>query len=154
MTDRLVIRKFVIFASMADHYSKPDKLRCVVVTPERTVVDTPAESVVVPMADGEYGVLANHSPLIGRLGYGELRVRSGDRTQRFYADGGFVQVADNLVSVLTNRALAAGSLDARMAAEQLQTALARPAAGDEELAIRERLISQARGQIRVARRSG
>jgi len=136
---------------MAEHTNSSDStLRCVVVTPERTVVDTPAESVVLPMADGEYGVLANHSPLIGRLGYGELRIRTRDGQQRFYADGGFVEVAENVVSVLTNRAVAADSLDTGTAAEQLQTALVRPAAGDEELAIRARLISQARGQLRVA----
>jgi F-type H+-transporting ATPase subunit epsilon len=127
-------------------------LRCIVVTPERTVIDTPAKSVVLPMADGAYGVLANHSPLIGRLGYGELRIRTHDGPHRFYADGGFVQVVDNVVSVLTNRALAADSLDAGTAAELLRAAVARPAAGDEELAIRARLISQARGQIRVAGR--
>ena len=136
---------------MAGHSTNTNlTLRCVVVTPERTVVDTSAESVVLPMADGDYGILANHSPLIGRLGYGELRIRRGDTVDRYYADGGFVEVADNVVSVLTNRAVAADSLDAGTAAEQLQTALGRPAAGDEELAIRARLISQARGQLRVA----
>ncbi len=135
---------------MPEQTTSSAPLRCVVVTPEATVLDAPAESIVLPMADGQYGILRDHSPLIGRLGYGELRIRTGDGEQRFYADGGFVQVADNVVSVLTNRALAADSLDADTASEQLQSALARPAAGDDELAIRDRLISQARGQIRVA----
>lgn len=128
-------------------------LRCVIVTPERTVVDLPCDSVVLPMADGEYGVLAHHSPLIGRLGYGELRIRVGEIVRRYYTDGGFVQVANNVVSVLTNRALPAESVDGESAAEQLQSAIARAAAGDEELAIRDRLIAQARGQIRVAARA-
>lgn len=128
-------------------------LRCVIVTPERTVVDLPCDSVVLPMADGEYGVLAHHSPLIGRLGYGELRIRVGEIVRRYYTDGGFVQVANNVVSVLTNRALPAEIVDGESAAEQLQSVIARAAAGDEELAIRDRLISQARGQIRVAARA-
>ena len=70
-----------------------------------------------------------------------------------YVDGGFVQVADNVISVLTNRAIPAKSLDAAVAQEQLRSALASRAAGEQELAIRERLISQARGQLRVARRA-
>jgi hypothetical protein len=62
-------------------------------------------------------------------------------------------VANNLVSVLTNRALPAESLNAGTAEELLRTAISRRAAGREEMAIRDRLISQARGQRRVASRS-
>jgi F-type H+-transporting ATPase subunit epsilon len=127
-------------------------LRCIIVTPEATVVDMSAEFVTLPLVDGEYGIAPLHSPMIGRLGYGELRIRSGDQKKRFYADGGFVQVNNNMVSVLTNRAVPAESLDRAIATEQLRTAIGRKAAGPEELAIRERLISQARGQLRVASR--
>ena len=70
-----------------------------------------------------------HSPLIGRLGYGEMRIRRGSDTERFYVDGGFVQVADNVVSVLTNRAVPARTSTRPPRTEQLRTALARPAAG-------------------------
>jgi F-type H+-transporting ATPase subunit epsilon len=128
-------------------------LQCVVVTPEATVIDTPAEFVALPLYDGEVGIAPGRSPLIGRLGYGELRIRQhGAEQTRMYVDGGFVQVVDNVVSVLTNRALPAHTLDTAVAEEQLRTALASRAAGEQELAIRDRLISQARGQLRVARR--
>ncbi len=106
------------------------------------------------MYDGEVGIAPGRSPLIGRLGYGELRIRHERRARAdIYVDGGFVQVADNVVSVLTNRAIPAKSLDAAVAQEQFASALASRAAGEQELAIRERLISQARGQLRVARRA-
>ena len=131
----------------------PDTLLCSVVTPEQTALETKAEFVALPLFDGEIGIAPGHSPLIGRLGYGELRVRNGDKTQHFYVDGGFVQVADNVVSVLTNRAVPAHRLDTAAASEQLRTAIARPAAGKEEMAIRDRQISQARGQLRVASRA-
>jgi F-type H+-transporting ATPase subunit epsilon len=139
---------------MADHAhtSSDTSLHVIVVTPESTVVDTTADFVALPLVDGEYGVASLHSPMIGRMGYGELRIRSAGRVDRYYADGGFVQVNGNTVSVLTNRAMPASAIDAAMAEEQLRTANARHAAGPEELAIRERLISQARGQLRVASR--
>jgi F-type H+-transporting ATPase subunit epsilon len=138
---------------MADHASTTSgALQCIIVTPEATALDTPAEFVALPLFDGEAGVAPGRAPLIGRLGYGELRVRTGDATRRFYVDGGFVQVADNIVSVLTNRAVPADRLNPEAAFEQLRTAIASPAAGTEAMAIRERQISQARGQLRVASR--
>jgi F-type H+-transporting ATPase subunit epsilon len=127
-------------------------LHCIVVTPESTALDTRAEFVALPLFDGECGVAPGRAPLIGRLGYGELRIRRGGQQLRYYVDGGFVQVAENVVSVLTNRALPAAAVDSAAAGELLRTALARGASGEAELAIRERLISQARGQLRVAGR--
>jgi F-type H+-transporting ATPase subunit epsilon len=132
------------------HTTSSAALHCVIVTPEATVLDTPADFVALPLFDGECGIAPGHSPLIGRLGYGELRIRKGGEQQRYYVDGGFVQVADNIVSVLSGRAIPAKSINTAAAAEQLQSALTRPAAGEAELAIRDRLISQARGQLRVA----
>src|SRR5690242_8513981 len=107
---------------MADHPSATSgSLQCIIVTPEATALDTPAKFVALPLFDGEAGIAPGRSPLIGRLGYGELRVRTGDSTRRYYVDGGFVQVADNVVSVLTNRAIPADRLDAAAASEQLRT---------------------------------
>jgi F-type H+-transporting ATPase subunit epsilon len=125
-------------------------LRCIIVTPEATVLETPCDFVALPLFDGEAGIAPGRSPLIGRLGYGQLGVKHNNQETKYYVDGGFVQVADNVVSVLTNRAIPATALDALAAEEQLRTALSRRAAGPEELAIRDRLILQARGQLRVA----
>lgn len=129
-------------------------LKCVIVTPETTVRDDAAEFVALPLFDGELGVAAGHSPMIGRLGFGELRIRNGGQTERFYVDGGFVQVAGNVVSVMTNRALSAGQLDSAVARQQLQAAQAKKANTEELLALRERAVGQARAQIRVAQRAG
>ena len=82
-------------------------LRCIVVTPEETSLEETVDFVALPLFDGEIGISANHSPLIGRLGYGELRLRSDQGIRKFYLDGGFVQVADNVVSILTGRAIPA-----------------------------------------------
>lgn len=139
--------------NMATDSPSPKGLRCVVVTPEATVLDAASTFVALPLYDGELGVARNHSPMIGRLGYGELRVESDGATKNYYVDGGFVQVVDNVVSVLTNRALPAANVDEDAAATQLAEAIARRAAGDEELVIRDRLVRQARAQLRIARRA-
>ena len=131
----------------------PDTLTCTVVTPEQTALETKAEFVALPLYDGELGIAPDHSPLIGRLGYGELRIKSGGTTLSYYVDGGFVQVADNVVAVLTNRAVRSKSLDVAAAEAQLEAALRRPANTPELFAIRDRAIHQARAQIRTARKA-
>lgn len=126
------------------------KMRVVVVTPEATLVDDTADFVALPLFDGEIGIAPSHSPLIGRLGFGELRIERADNERRLYVDGGFVQVADDIISVLTNKAVDVKDLDAATAQAQLEAAMKLPANTDELLAIRDRTIAQARAQIRVA----
>ena len=81
------------------------ELRCVIVTPEKALLDEPADFVALPLYDGEIGILPGRAPLVGRLGFGELRIRKGTVTNRYFVDGGFVQVRANVVSVLTSRAM-------------------------------------------------
>src|SRR5437016_1040783 len=127
-------------------------LQCVVVTPERAVLDEPVDFVALPLYDGELGVLPGRAPLIGRLGYGELRVRMGNDTRRFFVDGGFAQVRSNVVTVLTPRALRAEEIDVQAARSVLET---RPpvatsvAVRDEQQKNQDR----ARAQLRLAERA-
>jgi F-type H+-transporting ATPase subunit epsilon len=128
------------------------EINCIVVTPETTALEEQADFVALPLYDGELGIAPGHSPMIGRLGYGELRITSGNKTSHWYVDGGFVQVADNMVSLLTNRALPVERLDAEAARRQLQEAQQRPSNSPELMAIRDRLVAQARAQLRLAGR--
>ena len=128
-------------------------LHCIVVTPEQTALDQDAEFVALPLFDGEIGIGPNHSPLIGRLGYGEMRIKSGGTTKTLYVDGGFVEVAGNIVSVLTNRAVPATKVDGAAAEVQLANAVRHPASTAEQFEIRDRQIAQARAQLRIARRA-
>jgi F-type H+-transporting ATPase subunit epsilon len=129
-------------------------VQCSVVTPEATLLDVSADFVALPLYDGEIGIGPDHSPFIGRLGYGELRVVEAGKSERYYVDGGFVQVADNLVSVLTNRAVPASQLDATKAREQLESARSRPGHSIELMEFRDRTELQARAQIRIAEQVG
>ena len=130
-----------------------DRLTCVVVTPEQTALETQAEFVAVPLYDGELGIGIDHAPLIGRLGFGEMRIRAaGGGQSSFYVDGGFVQVADNVVSILTNKAVPAEKVDASIAEKQLAEALKRPNDTEDATAVRDRMIAQARAAIRVAKK--
>ena len=126
------------------------ELCCVVVTPEKAVIDEKADFVAVPMFDGELGVLPGRAPLIGRLGYGELRIRHGTQTRRFFVDGGFVQVRANTVTVLTSRAQRAEDIDTNAVNQTLQAAIA-PAPTTQERENQLKVQERARAQLRVAR---
>lgn len=125
-------------------------LQCVIVTPERAVLDETVEFVAVPMYDGELGVLPGRAPLIGRLGYGELRVVRNHQTERFFVDGGFLQIRDNVVTVLTPRALLAAEIKVDQAEEALKAAMA-PATSEEGQEAQLRAQQRARAQMRIAR---
>ncbi len=82
-------------------------LKVSVISPEAVLFEGDAESVVAPAFDGEVGILTGHAPMVTLLGRGQLRVGSGGAARRFQVEGGFLQVADNLVRVVTERATAA-----------------------------------------------
>lgn len=75
-----------------------------VVSPERTLYEGQAESIVAPAFDGQVGILTNHAPMLTLLGTGELRLSGGGSERKFTVAGGFLEVADNRVRIVTERA--------------------------------------------------
>ena len=76
-------------------------LQVVVISPENTVFEGVAESVVVPGWDGEIGILRGHAPLMTILGSGDVRITAGGSEHKYPVEGGFAQVFDNVVTVLS-----------------------------------------------------
>ena len=127
-------------------------LKVVVVTPERAVLDESADMVVLPLFDGEFGVMANHSPFVGQLGPGELRIKQGGETKHLFIDGGFAQVSANTVNVLTQFARKKDDLtDALIAAEKVK-AEALPATNDVEKATKAKMAARVAAMGRVAKK--
>ena len=77
-----------------------------VISPEAVLYEGETDSVVAPAYDGEVGILTGHAPMMALLGKGVLRI-GGDNGRRFNVDGGFLQVVDNTVRVVTEKASAA-----------------------------------------------
>lgn len=78
-------------------------LKVSVISPESILFEGDADSVVAPAYDGEIGILTGHAPMMALLGTGELRLGSpGGRL--FRVEGGFLQVLNNEVRVVTERA--------------------------------------------------
>jgi len=72
-----------------------------VISPESSLYEGDATSVVAPAFDGEVGILTGHAPMMTLLGKGELRIDGG--AKKFVIEGGFLQVVGNQVRVVTER---------------------------------------------------
>lgn len=127
------------------------ELQLVLVTPEKTLLDESVASLRFPLYDGQIGILPGRAPLVGRLGYGELRLRTGEGDRSYYIDGGFVQVKGSVVSLLTERALQPDQIDPEATRTRLQEAIQQPARTDRDIAARFREQERARRMLDVVR---
>ena len=75
-------------------------LRVSIISPERVLYEGETESLVAPAFDGQVGVLTSHAPMMTLLGKGELRI-DGGAARKFEVNGGFLQVVDDNVRVVT-----------------------------------------------------
>jgi F-type H+-transporting ATPase subunit epsilon len=125
-------------------------VRVVVVTPEKAVLDETAEMVILPMFDGELGVMHGRAPLIGRLGAGELRLKTNGNVKRFFVEAGFVQVRSNVVTVLTSKAEEASKITSAMATAAATEAEALPSGNAVERANKTKARDRAAGMKKVA----
>ena len=81
-----------------------NRLEVSLISPEATVFEGNASQVIVPAWDGQLGVLPDHAPIIALLGSGELRIDADGGRQLFDVSGGFMQVVDNRVTILSESA--------------------------------------------------
>ncbi len=72
-----------------------------VISPEAMLYEGDSASVVATAYDGEVGILTNHAPMVTLLGTGTVRIGDGPS---FTVSGGFLQVVDNQVRVVTEKA--------------------------------------------------
>ncbi len=76
-------------------------LKLLVITPEKLVIEQSAHSLQFPLEDGQIGILPSRAPMVGRLSYGELVIVDGEGKKRYFIEGGFCQVKDGVVTILT-----------------------------------------------------
>ncbi len=108
----------------------PDHLTLEIVTPERSIAHGEIDEVRVPGAEGSFGVLPGHTPLLTPLAVGEIEYRRGGETSYVAVSFGFAEVLPDRVTVLAQIAEPSGEIDVTRAEAAVQRArerLARPA---------------------------
>ncbi len=130
-------------------------LQLEIVTPERLAFSDTVDSVVLPGAEGEMGILPNHAPLLATLGVGELRIRKGGEEEFFAIAGGFVQVRPDKVVVMAETADMAAEIDLEKAEEarrEAERALESGYSEGADLSLARAQLQQALLRIRLAER--
>jgi F0F1-type ATP synthase epsilon subunit len=133
-------------------------IRCVIVTPEQTVLNAKAAGVSLPLDDGSRGIAAGHAPFIGRLGAGEVQLHGvaggtgAETTICTFVEGGFVEVGNNEVTVITQGALDSGSIKGPEIQAELENLYQQKAVGDDQIDALLKAESTARARLRAARR--
>lgn len=134
----------------------PDHLTLEIVTPERSIAHGEIDEVRVPGAEGSFGVLPGHTPLLTPLAVGEIEYRRGGETSYVAVSFGFAEVLPDRVTVLAQIAEPSGEIDVTRAEAAVQRArerLARPAVElDYERARLSLLKSLVRLQVASRRR--
>jgi F-type H+-transporting ATPase subunit epsilon len=107
----------------------PTQLRLQIVAADKSLVNEMADEVEIPGADGYFGVLPGHTPLLALLGTGELWYRRGGETQHLLISSGFAEVQPDAVTILAETAERAADIDvarAEAAKRRAEERLARP----------------------------
>lgn len=91
------------------------KILLEIVTPDRVVVSEEVDIVTAPGVEGEFGVLANHAPMIAALKIGPLHYRVGDKEEWVAISGGFCEVSKNKITFLVEAAEKAYEIDVERA---------------------------------------
>jgi F-type H+-transporting ATPase subunit epsilon len=127
--------------------------QCVIVTPEAQVLDETVTQVVVPAHDGEVGILTGRAPLLVKLGLGPLRIDlPGGQRRELFVEGGVAQMKDNRLTIVTNEAVPATTIDAEAARAELAEATAQRITDEASFADRQRRMQRARVMQDMARR--
>lgn len=130
-------------------------LRLEIVTPEKRVLNETVDTVTIPAASGEVGILSNHAPLISGLKSGILAYTRGGTTERMVVSGGFVEVGADTVSVLTDVAETAGEINveaARKERERLEKILASWSGTKDEFEVERENLERAEARLQLAGR--
>lgn len=129
--------------------ARTDTFACSVVTPEGVVAETEARFVVLPAHDGEIGLLHDRAPLFCKLDVGRLRIETTDEKLVFFVDGGFAEMVNNQLTILTEDARRPDELDREAAEKGLREAKSMSATDETSFVARQRALKRARVQLRL-----
>jgi F-type H+-transporting ATPase subunit epsilon len=103
-----------------------------IVSPEKLLLSRPVDMVVIPAAEGEMGVMAQHAPMILLLRGGTIRLYEGTNvTEQFYVAGGFAEITPERCTVLANEAIPVAQVSRAEGEKRLAAAEAEYNAADK-----------------------
>lgn len=133
----------------------PDTFQCTLVTPQRQVLDEALSYATMPAWDGQIGVAPQRAPLLVSLGDGALRLDTANGESRwFFLAGGFAQMKDNRLTLLTDEALPPDQIDREQVEAAYKAAQSSKAVGQEQTNQRNRQLNRARAMMSFLEQRG
>ena len=128
-----------------------------VITPEKIIFSDEIEELIAPTVNGEIAILPNHVNLLTQLEPGELTIKTKNKTNYLAVTGGFLQIANNRISLLSDFAARSEDIDAKKALEAQQRAEKkmkeeRENLSEQEFASVQADFRRAIAELKVARR--
>jgi len=136
-------------AESRDQQDSGRQLFCRVITPEEVIYDGEADLVIARIADGDIGVLVDHSPLVSTMEPGEVRIREDDEQHVYAISDGFFKVSENLVQVLVEEAVVPEDIDVDAAENRVEEAERDLSEVSEEAEDRDRVIAEIERRQRI-----
>jgi F-type H+-transporting ATPase subunit epsilon len=97
-------------------------LKIRVITPDKIILNTSSEAIVLPSTSGQLGILTDHAPLITALEIGVLRFKSENDWSPIILLGGFAEIENNEVTILVNGVEEVSTIDIASAKKDLDLA--------------------------------
>jgi F-type H+-transporting ATPase subunit epsilon len=130
-----------------------EKLKLELVTPYKRVLSVDVDEVTAPGSVGEFGVLPDHAPLLTTLKIGILSYRKGNETFQVAVNWGYVEVENNVMTVLVETAEPSDQIDvarAKAALARAEEALKKLTSEDKDFKIMEAALERALIRVQVA----
>ena len=120
-----------------------------IVSADRSLVNEMVDEVEIPGAEGHFGVLVGHTPLLALLGTGELWYRQGTEMHYLLIAGGFAEVQPDRVTILAQNAEHAHEIDVARAAAAKRRAEERLATAAPDMDFERARIAMLKSLIRL-----
>lgn len=130
------------------------ELNLKIVTPEKEIFSDTVDQVNVSTEEGEIGILPHHTALMARLEPGELRIKKSGKVTSMAVGDGFLQVSKNELTIMTDMAEDAASIDEKaveLAKKRAEEALSQKLS-NEEYAETLAVLEKSLAKLRVKRR--
>lgn len=130
------------------------QLHLKIVTPEKLLLDEEVSQVNVSTEQGQIGILPNHANLMAKLTPGELIIKKGGKQDSIAIGDGFLQISDNVLTIMTDLATYAVDIDERVVEEakkRAEIALTQTLS-DEEYAETFASLQKSLAQLKIKRR--
>lgn len=123
-----------------------------VVNYQEKVLEQEAEFLLVRTTEGEMGILPNHSPFVAGLAIGEMKIRLNGNEKCYFVSGGFLEISNNVVTVLADEAMPCEMIDLERARKEAEEAKAKldKLKEDKAILLTEKNLNEALVKVRLA----